>query len=157
MTVNCTTLVYQMMKRIVGHLPLDYRLLFSGYLPEYVYGVHGLNQAFSLEELRQRGRITGPRQTVRPQPQLFSGYPHGAAGRGSAALTRGAGVNPSRSSLGLLWDGAVAHLWAVGILGRGLLDAGRTARSRHRLAYELAGRQGGAAAGGGAHFARSRR
>jgi hypothetical protein len=57
-TVNCTTLVYQMMKRIVGHLPLDYRLLFSGYLPEYVYGVHGLNQAFSLEELRQRGRIT---------------------------------------------------------------------------------------------------
>lgn len=57
-TVNCTTLVYQMMKRIVGHLPLDYRLLFSGYLPEYVYSVNGLNQAFSLETLRQRGRIT---------------------------------------------------------------------------------------------------
>ena len=26
-TVNCTTLVYQMMKRIVGYLPLNYRLL----------------------------------------------------------------------------------------------------------------------------------
>jgi Domain of unknown function (DUF4105) len=57
-TVNCTTLVYHMMKRIVGHLPLDYRLLFSGYLPEYVYGVHGLNQRYSIEELRARGRIT---------------------------------------------------------------------------------------------------
>ena len=57
-TVNCTTLVYQMMKRIVGRLPLDYRLLFSGYLPEYVYRVGGLDRRYSLEELRERGRIT---------------------------------------------------------------------------------------------------
>jgi hypothetical protein len=57
-TVNCTTLVYHMMKRIVGYLPLDYRLLLSGYLPEYVYSVHGLNQNFSIDELRSRGRIT---------------------------------------------------------------------------------------------------
>jgi hypothetical protein len=57
-TVNCTTLVYQMMKRIVGRLPLDYRLLFSGYLPEYVYRVGGLDQRHSLEELRRRGRLS---------------------------------------------------------------------------------------------------
>jgi hypothetical protein len=57
-TVNCTTLVYQMMKRIVGRLPLDYRLLFSGYLPEYVYRVGGLDRRYPLEELRERGRIT---------------------------------------------------------------------------------------------------
>ena len=57
-TVNCTTLVYHMMKRIVGHLPLDYRLLLSGYLPEYVYGVHGLDQDYSIEELKARGYIT---------------------------------------------------------------------------------------------------
>jgi hypothetical protein len=56
-TVNCTTLVYQMMNRIVGRLPLDYRLLFSGYLPGYVYRVGGLNRRCSLEELRERGRI----------------------------------------------------------------------------------------------------
>jgi hypothetical protein len=57
-TVNCTTLVYQMMKRIVGRLPLDYRLLFSGYLPEYVYRVGGLDRSYSLEELRRRGRLS---------------------------------------------------------------------------------------------------
>jgi Domain of unknown function (DUF4105) len=57
-TVNCTTLVYHMMKRIVGRLPLDYRLLFSGYLPAYVYGVGGLDRRYSLEELRERGHIT---------------------------------------------------------------------------------------------------
>lgn len=57
-TVNCTTLVYHMMNRIAGHLPLDYRLLLSGYLPEYVYKVGGLDQRYSLQELRARGRIT---------------------------------------------------------------------------------------------------
>jgi len=57
-TVNCTTLVYHMMKRIVGRLPLDYRLLFSGYMPEYVYQVGGLDRRYPLAELRERGRIT---------------------------------------------------------------------------------------------------
>jgi Domain of unknown function (DUF4105) len=57
-TVNCTTLVYHMMKRIVGYLPWSYRLLFTGYLPTYVYRVGGLDQRFSLPELRTLGRIT---------------------------------------------------------------------------------------------------
>ena len=57
-TVNCTTLVYHMMKRIVGSLPLDYRLLLSGYLPQYVYGLGALAPGYSFEELRTRGRIT---------------------------------------------------------------------------------------------------
>jgi len=58
LTVNCTTLVYQMMKRIVGRLPLDYRLLFSGYLAGYVHKVGGLDPRYPLEELRRLGRIT---------------------------------------------------------------------------------------------------
>lgn len=57
-TVNCTTLVYHMVTRIVGRLPLDYRLILSGYLPEYVYGVGGLDQRYPLRELRALGRIT---------------------------------------------------------------------------------------------------
>ena len=57
-TVNCTTLVYQMMQRIVGYLPLSYRLIFSGYLPEYVYRVGGLDQRYSIKELRALGRIS---------------------------------------------------------------------------------------------------
>jgi len=57
-TSNCTTLVFHMMKRIVGYLPLDYRLLFSGYLPEYVYRVGGLDNRYSLAALRSLGRIT---------------------------------------------------------------------------------------------------
>ena len=56
-TGNCTTLVYRFMKRICGHLPFDYRVLLSGYMPEYVYSVGGLDPRYALEELRAFGRI----------------------------------------------------------------------------------------------------
>jgi hypothetical protein len=58
LSVNCTTLVYQMMRRIVGRLPLDFRLLLSGYLPGYVYRVGALDLRYPLEELRAFGRIS---------------------------------------------------------------------------------------------------
>ncbi len=54
-TANCTTLVYHMMTRIVGYLPLSYRILITGYFPAYVYAVGGLDQRFPLEELRALG------------------------------------------------------------------------------------------------------
>jgi hypothetical protein len=57
-TVNCTTLVYQMMRRIVGRLPVRYELLLSGYMPDYVYRVGGLDRRYSLDELRARGFIS---------------------------------------------------------------------------------------------------
>jgi Domain of unknown function (DUF4105) len=57
-TANCTTLVYHMMKRIVGYLPLNYRILLDGYLPGYVYEVGGLDSRYTLEQLRDMGRIT---------------------------------------------------------------------------------------------------
>jgi hypothetical protein len=57
-TANCTTLVYHMMTRIVGYLPLSYRILLTGYFPAYVYGVGGLDQRFALAELRALGHIT---------------------------------------------------------------------------------------------------
>lgn len=58
LTANCTTIVYHMMQRIIYGLPLDYRLLLSGYLPSYVYEVGGLIDSVPLEELTARGRIT---------------------------------------------------------------------------------------------------
>jgi hypothetical protein len=57
-TANCATLVYHMVKRIVGYLPLNYSLLLTGYLPQYVYRIGGLTSHYSFEELRARGRIT---------------------------------------------------------------------------------------------------
>jgi Domain of unknown function (DUF4105) len=62
-TRNCTTVLYRMLKRIVRRLPFSYRVLLSGYMPEYFYGVGYLDQRYPLEELRafgyvsERGRI----------------------------------------------------------------------------------------------------
>jgi len=55
---NCTTIVYRMLKRILGRLPFSYRVLLSGYLPEYVHKVGGLDPRFPLAELRAMGYIS---------------------------------------------------------------------------------------------------
>jgi Domain of unknown function (DUF4105) len=57
-TVNCTTLVYHMMNRIIGYLPINYRILLTGYLPTYVYEIGGLDLRYPLAELRLMGHIT---------------------------------------------------------------------------------------------------
>jgi hypothetical protein len=58
LTANCTTIVYSLAKRIVPGLPMDYRLLASGYLPDYLYDVGGLTPGFDMAALRAAGRIT---------------------------------------------------------------------------------------------------
>lgn len=57
-TANCTTLAFHMMKHIVGYLPLNYSLLLTGYLPQYVYRIGGLTSHYSFEDLRAFGHIT---------------------------------------------------------------------------------------------------
>lgn len=58
LTSNCTTIVYRMAKQISADLPRDYRLLLTGYLPEYFHDVGVVNRSISVEQLRQRSRIT---------------------------------------------------------------------------------------------------
>ncbi|OJF94359.1 DUF4105 domain-containing protein [Pararhizobium antarcticum] len=70
-TANCTTIVYDMVARIVPDLPLDYRLIFSGYLAEYIDTVRGLTPGFTLEQLRMAGRI-GPRAVEADNTPDFS-------------------------------------------------------------------------------------
>lgn len=56
-TANCTTIVYEMVSRIVRGLPLDWRLLASGYLPEYMERIGGLAATEDLATLRTAGKI----------------------------------------------------------------------------------------------------
>ena len=58
LTSNCTTVVFELMRRIQPKLPLDYRLLASGYLAEYAADVGGLTPGVPLATLQQSGRIT---------------------------------------------------------------------------------------------------
>ena len=58
LTSNCTTVVFELMRRIQPNLPLDYRLLLSGYLAAYAEDVGGLTPGVPLAQLQQTGRIT---------------------------------------------------------------------------------------------------
>lgn len=55
---NCTTVLYRMLRRIVRRLPFSYRVLLSGYMPEYFYGIGYLDQRYPLEALRVFGYVS---------------------------------------------------------------------------------------------------
>jgi hypothetical protein len=80
LTANCTTIVYHMMKRIIYGLPVDYRLLLSGYLPSYVYEVGGLIDSVPLEELTARGRITERARAADRDPAFSAAIRQGVPG-----------------------------------------------------------------------------
>lgn len=51
LTSNCTTLVFDMVQAISAQkLPTDYRLIASGYLPNYLYDLGALNHQWSMHE-----------------------------------------------------------------------------------------------------------
>lgn len=58
LNANCTTIVFGMMQRIIGDLPLDYRLLASGYLPNYVHDLGGLDNRYDFATLERMGYIS---------------------------------------------------------------------------------------------------
>jgi hypothetical protein len=57
LTSNCTTLVFDMVRSIHPGLPLDARILFSGYVPNYAYEVGALDTRLTFARLRELARI----------------------------------------------------------------------------------------------------
>lgn len=57
LTSNCTTVVYQIAKQIQPDLPLDYRLLLSGYFAEYAHEHGGLVEGVPFEEMKRTARV----------------------------------------------------------------------------------------------------
>ncbi|WP_407307205.1 DUF4105 domain-containing protein [Acinetobacter sp.] len=51
LTSNCTTLVFDMVQAVSKrHLPTDYRLLASGYLPNYLYDLNALSHDLTIKQ-----------------------------------------------------------------------------------------------------------
>lgn len=57
LTSNCTTIAFDLARQISPGLPLDYRLLLTGYFAEYVHDLGGLASGHGFAELQARGRI----------------------------------------------------------------------------------------------------
>ncbi len=56
-TGNCTTLVFGMVHTLRPGLPLDYRILLSGYLPNYAYDIGATDTSIPFEQLRALAQI----------------------------------------------------------------------------------------------------
>jgi Domain of unknown function (DUF4105) len=57
LTSNCTLLVFDMVRVIHPGLPLDARVLFSGYLPNYAYDAGATDTSVSFDRLRDLSKI----------------------------------------------------------------------------------------------------
>ncbi len=57
LTSNCTTLVFGMVRVIHPGVPLDARVLLSGYLPNYAYDLGATDTTMSFERLRDLSKI----------------------------------------------------------------------------------------------------
>ncbi|NID14253.1 DUF4105 domain-containing protein [Luteibacter yeojuensis] len=84
-TSNCTTIVYRMAKRIDGALPLDLRLLLTGYLPEYLRDAGALDRRFDVDEWRRMGRITSRAKATGPDDDFSAAIRQGMPSAQSAS------------------------------------------------------------------------
>lgn len=71
-TANCTTIVYRMVRAIVPDLPMDPRILLSGYLPSYLYKIGAIDNRVPLAQWRQWAAIDERAQLSREQAGDFS-------------------------------------------------------------------------------------
>ncbi|ENW97147.1 DUF4105 domain-containing protein [Acinetobacter sp. NIPH 298] len=75
LTSNCTTLIFDMAQAINPHrLPKDYRLLASGYLPNYLHDLKALNQNYSMKEWYQLAHINPRSEQYAKQPNQSSEF-----------------------------------------------------------------------------------
>jgi len=58
LTANCTTIIFEMARRIDHGLPLDWRLLASGYLDRYLYDIGALAGQGEFNSRREQAHIT---------------------------------------------------------------------------------------------------
>jgi Domain of unknown function (DUF4105) len=66
LTTNCTTQVVRMVRVLQPDRPLDYRMLLSGYVPDYVYDRGEVDTDISFAALRARSHIKGKASSIDP-------------------------------------------------------------------------------------------
>lgn len=70
LTTNCTTAVVKMVRALGDTLPLDWRLLANGYVPDYAYSRQALDMRLPLAELKRLSHIDDKAKTDGLSPQF---------------------------------------------------------------------------------------
>ena len=80
LTANCTNLLFDMVRVIHPGVPMDARVLFSGYLPNYAYDLGATDTSVSFEKLRDLSKIHDRARWPMPIPtsrrEFEMGSPH---------------------------------------------------------------------------------
>jgi len=64
LTTNCTTAIWMHTRVNPDHLPLSWKVLASGYLPEYLYELGQLDRSVPFAELRRRAHVNARAQAA---------------------------------------------------------------------------------------------
>ena len=114
LTANCITIVYQLARRIVPGLPMDYRLLLSGYLPEYLYRIGAL-RGRTARGLSRRRPLYRPRARHGRRGAVLAQYPPGRARRMRRAFLPRAPTAPM-GAVFILGRPGYENLWSARFL-----------------------------------------
>jgi hypothetical protein len=70
LTTNCTTMILTHAAVNPGHLSYSWKVLLSGYTPEYAYEQGRLDQSLPFEELKRRSRINAAARAADHAPDF---------------------------------------------------------------------------------------
>jgi len=83
LTTNCTTTILLHTRVNPGHLPLSWKVLLSGYVPEYAYERGRLDTSLPFEDLRHRSRINDAARVADRAPDFSRRIREGLPGERS--------------------------------------------------------------------------
>lgn len=58
LTTNCTTVVFHIVRAVAPNMPFDWRVLVSGFLPDFAYDRGAMDSRLPFPELRERSKIS---------------------------------------------------------------------------------------------------
>ena len=87
LTTNCTTNIWMNSRVNPDHLPFSWKILASGYVPEYLYEAGRLDTSVPFPELEQRAHVNARAQAADAGRGFFAAHP-GEPQRAVAASRR---------------------------------------------------------------------
>lgn len=72
LTTNCTTSILQHTRMNPGHPPLSWKILVSGYVPEYLYELGNVDTSMPFEELKRRSQVNAAARAAGDDAADFS-------------------------------------------------------------------------------------
>jgi len=72
LTANCTNVIWMHTRLAPAHLPFSWKILLSGYTPEFVYEQGKMNSGLPFSELQRRSRINAVALQANQSPDFSS-------------------------------------------------------------------------------------